>query len=321
MPALEASMIIDNTHDVTTAVLAEAARTPDARTREILTAGIAHLHAFVCDARLSENEFRHLCMQIARLGQLTTASHNEVMLAAGSLGVSALVCLLNNGGGADGTTANLMGPFWRADSPRTDSGGSIVRSPTAGAPVFVKAWVHDPSGKPIEGAEVDVWHASPEGYYENQDPDQADMNLRGRFVTDSNGLFAFRTVKPAGYPVPVSGPAGDLLRAQGRHNMRPAHLHFLIHKPGYKAQFSQVYSSDDPHLESDAQFGVTRALIAHYERHDDTRDAPAPDVTAPWYTLERRFVIEPGDASLPKPPINAKTDGPRPALTVLTPRP
>jgi hydroxyquinol 1,2-dioxygenase len=231
------------------------------------------------------------------------------------------VCLLNNDGGAAGTTANLMGPFWRAGAPRTDSGGSIVRSPTAGAAVFVRAWVHDASGQPIEGAEVDVWHASPEGYYENQDPAQADMNLRGRFVTDANGFFAFRTVKPAGYPVPVSGPAGDLLRAQGRHNMRPAHLHFLIHKPGFKAQFSQVYSSDDPHLESDAQFGVTRALIAHYERHDDTLDAPAPDVTAPWYTLERRFVIEPGDASLPKPPISAKTDGPRPALTVLAPPP
>ena len=53
------------------------------------------------------------------LGQLTTASHNEVVLAAGSLGVSALVCLLNNGEhGRRETTANLMGPFWRMDSPR-----------------------------------------------------------------------------------------------------------------------------------------------------------------------------------------------------------
>ena len=313
-------MIIDHEGDVTRAVLAEAARTPDARTREILQSGIAHLHAFVRDARLTENEFRHLCMQIARLGQLTNASHNEVMLAAGSLGVSALVCLLNNDTSAGGTTANLMGPFWRAGAPRTASGGSIVRSPTPGAPVFVKAWVHDRAGRAIEGAEVDVWHASPEGYYENQDPGQADMNLRGRFVTDADGFFAFRTLKPAGYPVPVSGPAGDLLRAQGRHNMRPAHLHVLIHKPGYKAQFSQVYSSDDPHLETDAQFGVTLALIAHYERHDDARGAPAPDVTGPWYSLERRFVIEPGDAMLPKPPISGKTDGPRPELAVLPAR-
>jgi catechol 1,2-dioxygenase len=310
-------MIIGNERDVTSAVLAEAARTPDARTREILSAGVAHLHAFVREARLSENEFRNLCLTIARLGQLTNASHNEVMLAAGSLGVSALVCLLNNDADATGTTANLMGPFWRMGSPRTETGGSIVRSPTPGDPLFVRAWVHDRAGRPVPGADVDVWHASPEGYYENQDPGQADMNLRGRFVTDANGFFAFRTVKPAGYPVPVNGPVGALLRAQGRHNMRPAHLHFLIHKPGYKAQFSQVYSDDDPNLETDCQFGVTRALVAHHERHDGAYDAPAPDVTGPWYSLERRFVIEAGDAQLPKPPITGKASGARPELTVL----
>lgn len=316
-------MIIATPDDVTTAVLAEAARTPDARTREILAAGIAHLHAFVRDARLTENEFRHLCGVIARLGQMTSASHNEVMLAAGSLGVSSLVCLLNNRGGSagEGTTANLMGPFWRAVAPITEQGGSIVRSPTPGEPLFVTAWVRDPQGRPVADAEVDVWHASPEGFYENQDPQQADMNLRGRFVTDADGSIAFRSVKPAGYPVPVDGPVGDLLRAQGRHNMRPAHLHFLIHKPGWKAQFSQVYSGDDPHLETDSQFGVTRALVAHYERHDDARDAPASDVGAPWFSLQRTFVIEPGDAALPKPPISGKSTGERPALAVLQRRP
>jgi catechol 1,2-dioxygenase len=314
-------MIIGNEHDVTAAVLAEAARAPDARFRAILSAGVEHLHAFVRDARLTENEFRQLCMVIARLGQLTNASHNEVMLAAGSLGVSALVCLLNNGEqGQHETSANLMGPFWRTGSPRTENGGSIVRSPTPGAPVFVSAQVLDLQGRPVAAAEIDVWHASPEGYYENQDPAQADMNLRGRFTTDADGRIAFRTVKPAGYPVPVDGPVGALLRAQGRHNMRPAHLHFLIHKAGYKAQFSQVYSSDDPNLETDSQFGVTRALIAHYERHDSGA-APAPDVSGSWYTLQRRFIIEPGDAQLPKPPISGKTTEPRPALTVLARRP
>jgi hydroxyquinol 1,2-dioxygenase len=314
-------MIIGNLEDVTHAVLAEASRAPDARFREILTAGITHLHAFVREARLSENEFRQLCGAIARLGQISNESHNEVMLAAGSLGVSALVCLLNNGDqGRSETTANLMGPFWRAGSPHTENGGSIVRSPTPGAPVFVTAQVLDHEAQPVADAEVDVWHASPEGFYENQDPAQADMNLRGRFTTDASGRIAFRTVKPAGYPVPVSGPVGTLLRAQGRHNMRPAHLHFLIHKPGYKAQFSQVYSSDDPNLETDSQFGVTQALIAHYERHDGGA-APAPDVTGAWYSLERRFVIERGDASLPKPPISGKASGPRPELTVLARQP
>ena len=57
--------------------------------------------------------------------------------------------------------------------------------------------------------------------------------------------MSFRSVKPAGYPIPVDGPVGDLLRAQGRHNMRPAHLHFLAYKPGYKTLVSQIYPPDD----------------------------------------------------------------------------
>ncbi|HEY6512853.1 MAG TPA: dioxygenase [Burkholderiaceae bacterium] len=311
-------MLIATDSDVTRAVLAEAARAPDARTREILTAGIRHLHGFVRDAKLTENEFRHLCTVIARLGQLTNEAHNEVMLAAGSLGVSALVCLLNNGGGVEQTTANLMGPFWREGSPHLANGASIVRSPTPGLPVFVDAWVHDAEGRPLAGARVDVWHASPEGFYENQDPSQASMNLRGTFTTDALGHIGFRTVKPAGYPVPVSGPVGDLLRAQGRHNLRPAHLHFMIHKPGYKTQFSQVYSSDDPNLETDSQFGVTQALVAHYVLHDSASEpAPAADVSGAWYSLERRFVVQHGDAALPTPPISGKVEGTRPQLAVL----
>ena len=310
-------MIIGNQHDITDAVLAEIARAPDARLREILVAAVRHLHGFVRDARLTESEFQQVCAIVAKLGQSTTASHNEVVLAAGSLGVSSLVCLLNNGdGGRTQTTANLLGPFWRAGAPRTANGGSIVRAPTPGTPIFVNAWVHDRDGNPVAGADVDVWHSSSEGFYENQDPEQPDMNLRGTFTTDADGHIAFRSIKPAGYPIPVSGPVGALLRAQGRHNLRPAHIHFMIHKPGYKTQFSQVYSEDDPHLETDVQFGVTRALIGRYVLHAD-EPAPAPDVAGAWYSLEHRFVIEPGVSKLPPAPITGKATGERPASTVL----
>ncbi|HVL56523.1 MAG TPA: dioxygenase, partial [Burkholderiaceae bacterium] len=274
-------------------------------------------HDFVRDTELTEAEFRQICGLIARAGQLTTPSHNEVVLAAGSLGVSALVCLLNNAGDGTGeTTANLMGPFWRAGAPAMPNGASIVRSATPGEPVFVTALIQDAGGQPVAGAHVDVWQASGDGFYENQDPAQADMNLRGRFVSDAQGRVSFRTVKPRGYPVPVGGPAGELLRAQRRHNLRPAHIHFLIHKPGYKTQFSQVYSSDDPNLDSDVQFGVTRALIGRYVAHDG-EPAPDPDVTGRWYSLEHRFTIVPGDDSLPPAPITGKADGARPQLVVL----
>jgi catechol 1,2-dioxygenase len=312
---------------LTDAVLEEIERAPDPRFRAIMTAAVRHLHAFVREARLSEIEFHRACAYVAKLGQMTTASHNEVVLCAGSLGISSLVCLLNNGeGGNTETTANLMGPFWRLDSPRTRNGESIVRSATpgepigepTGEPIFVDAWVRDTRGRPVAGAEVDVWHASNEGFYESQDPGQADMNLRGKLTTDDAGHIAFRSIKPRGYPIPVNGPVGDLLRAQGRHNLRPAHIHFMIYKAGYKTQFSQVYSSDDPFLESDVQFGVTRALTGHYVLHDAAYEpAPDPSLRGAWYSLQHSFTVEEGIAALPPPPVTGKATGDRPSLVIL----
>ena len=311
-------MIISNPDQLTDAVLLELAGAPDGRFKELMSSAVRHLHAFVRESKLSEAEFHQVCTWIARLGQLTTPSHNEVVLMAGSLGISSLVCLLNNGGGQTETTANLMGPFWRMDSPRVANGGSIVRSPTEGIPTFVEARVKDMHGDPVVGAEVDVWHASNEGFYENQDPGQADMNLRGKFTTDQQGRIAFRSVKPRGYPIPVDGPVGELLRKQGRHNMRPAHIHFMIFKPGFKTQFAQVYSSDDPYLDTDVQFGVTKALIGRYVLHDAALDAPpATDVRGNWYSLEHTFTIEPGEAALPRPPVSGKAQGARPTLFML----
>ena len=196
------------------------------------------------------------------------------------------------------------------------NGATLIRSPTPGVPTFVKAWVKDAKGNPVEGADVDIWHSSTEGYYENQDPVQADMNLRGIFTTDANGHIHFRTIKPSGYPIPVDGPVGEFLRAQGRHNMRPAHLHFLVYKPGFKTLVSQLYDPEDKNLETDAQFGVTRHLIGNYVRHDEPR-AGTPDVKAPWYSLEHTFVMENGEARLPRPPITGKAQGERPQIPHL----
>jgi catechol 1,2-dioxygenase len=310
-------MIIENERDVTKAVLSELQRAPNPRFREIMSAFVRHLHDFAREVRLTEEEF-HLAMSyVNAIGRQTTESHNEAVLMAGTLGLSPLICLLNNGNkGQTETAANMLGPFWRPDSPRTENGGSLLRSPTPGPALFFTGWFRDGKGNPLEGVEVDVWHSSTEGYYENQDPEQAEMNLRGKFMTDKDGRMSFRSVKPAGYPIPVDGPVGALVRAQGRHNMRPAHLHFLAFKPGFKTLISQVYSPDDPFLETDVQFGVTRHLIGNYVRHENEKP-PAPEVIGPWYSLEYTFVMEAGEARLPKPPITEKAEGQRPQIERL----
>jgi catechol 1,2-dioxygenase len=300
-------MIIKTEADVTRDALAVMARTSDPRQREILVALIKHLHAFVREVRLTEVEFRQATALVNEVGQLTSDTHNEAVLMAGSLGVSSLVCLLNNGDtGNTETSQSMLGPFWRLNSPRVANGGTIIRSETPGAPLEVTGRVLDQAGQPVVGAEVDVWHSSPVGLYEQQDPEQAEMNLRGKFTTDADGRFWFSTVKMAGYPIPVDGVVGRLLAAQNRHPYRPAHLHALIVKPGFKVLVSQVYDPHDPYIDSDVQFGVTKALLGNFIRHDEPhpgRGAAAAAVTGPWYALDYTYVMEAGDTVLPTPPI------------------
>jgi catechol 1,2-dioxygenase len=296
-------MTIKKQEDVTPAVLEVMARTENPRLREIMLSLVTHLHAFVRDVRLTEEEFRDATAILNELGQLTTDTHNETVLIAGSLGVSPLVCLLNNGDqGTTETTQSLLGPFWRMHSPRVENGGSIVRSETPGPALFMTAMVHDSEGNPVANAEVDIWHSSPVGLYENQDPNQENFNLRGKFTTDAEGRFWFRSVKPAGYPIPTNGVVGRLLAAQQRHPFRPAHVHALIYKAGFKTVISQVYADDDANLDTDVQFGVTEALIGRFIRHDEPHPT-ATDVTSPWYSLDYRFRMERGEAKLPRPPI------------------
>src|SRR5215210_7310902 len=142
-------MLIERQQDVTPAVVAVMERTHDPRLREIMVALVKHLHGFVREVGLTEAEFRDATAILNEMGKLTTDTHNEPVLMAGSLGVSSLVCLLNNGdNGATETSQSLLGPFWRLNSPRTPNGGSILRSDTPGDALFVNARVPDQLGRP-----------------------------------------------------------------------------------------------------------------------------------------------------------------------------
>ncbi|WP_417208472.1 dioxygenase [Antarctobacter sp.] len=294
--------IIANLEEVTPAVQQVMAQTTDPRLREIMTSLISHLHGFVRDVGLTEAEFQQATRLLNTMGQQSNDKHNEFVLMAGSLGVSSLVCLMNNGeGGTTETTQSLLGPFWRLNHPMTENGGSILRSETPGPRLYGTFRFVDKAGAPIAGLEVDIWHASPVGLYENQDEDQAEFNLRGKFLTGEDGIVRFKSVRPIGYPIPTTTTVGQLLTAQERHPYRPAHVHVLAHKPGLKTLISQIYVDDTDTLHSDVQFGVTRALVADLVAHDGPH--PEDGDVGQWFTLDHRLVLEPGESRLPIPPI------------------
>ena len=286
-------------------VLDAMSRTPDARLRELMASLTSHLHAFILETQVTEEEFERAVKFLIDIGQATGEKTNEVILAADLLGVSSLVAVLNNPANhlqhdehaakEAASHAALLGPFWRANAPFCQTGDSIARGNTQGIPLEVRGVAYDKHGKPLANATVDVWHASPVGLYENQDDAQENMNLRGRFKTDAQGAYFFKTVRPAGYPVPTNGPCGDLLRAQLRHPNRPAHLHFMVSTPGHKVLITQVFADGDDNLTSDPVFGVTAPLVGQYEERMVNGQRQAH--------LTHDFHLVDGEMTFPHPPI------------------
>jgi catechol 1,2-dioxygenase len=285
--------LITSPESILNITLAAMQDTEDQRLKTLVCSLTQHLHQFVLENQLTELEFEKALQFIVGIGQATGKNTNEVVLAADILGVSSLVSTINNLDLDGGSYAALLGPFWRKNAPLCSWGENISRSDLGGQAMEVRGRILDESKKPIPSAIVDVWQSSPVGFYENQDEHQADMNLRGRFETNENGEFFFKTVRPSGYPVPTNGPCGDLLRAQKRHPNRPAHIHFMISKPGYKVLITQVFDSTDENLESDPVFGVSQQLVGEYVTDDVTGVCK----------LSHSFVLQAGEMVFPAPPI------------------
>ncbi len=294
-------MIIRDENQLTDAVRAAMANTPDERLRLIMDALVRHLHAFVREVRPTDEEWELGLAFVTGLGQATSDCHNETILAADILGLSTLVGLWNNPTWGGETAAALLGPFWRKNSPQLPFGASIAQEGTPGIPVQVSGQVTC-QGQPIAGAIVDIWQADPRGLYDNQIEGLEAMNLRGQFHTTADGHYQFRTVRPAGYPVPVHGPSGELLKAQRRSPFRPAHIHFMVSKPGFKTLTTQVFVDDPERLNNDVTFAVTPTLIGRFEMHDSLDGAPE-GFTAPWGSLVYNLVLARGEGRLPTPPI------------------
>ncbi len=276
------------------AVLRANAGTRDARLKQILDALIRHAHAFALEVDLSSAELDLGMDFLVRVGQASGPHKNEGILLADILGLATLAQLrgAREALARGGTEPALVGPFWRARQPVRASGESIATADTPGAPLHVRGRVCSLDGAPSANARVETWQASPQGLYENQDPEQEDMNLRGVFLTDAQGRFDFHSVRPAGYPVPVDGPCGELLAAQGRAIMRPAHLHFIVVADGHKVLATQYFDIDDPNAHADVVFGAVGSLLRRFE----------PDGQG-GFSLDIELRLEPGATQLPHCPL------------------
>jgi hydroxyquinol 1,2-dioxygenase len=284
--------------DITAAVLARFAATPDPRLKEIMLGLIKHLHAFVKEVELTEAEWFQAIEILTEAGKMCSDKRQEFILFSDTLGVSMVVDLIGHRKPEGATESTVFGPFHRLGSQDMPPGGNIAHRDTTGVPALVSGRVLDLDGKPIAGAVLDVWQAQSNGLYDSQDKNPDQLHMRGKFRTDSEGRYLLRTVQPVHYPIPSDGPVGAMLKATGRHPWRPAHIHFVVMADGYEAVTTHIFDRADPYLESDAVFAVKDSLICDFVRHETpTAEAARLGIAGPVLTAAFDFVLKPAGAT------------------------
>ena len=270
----------------------------DPRAGELMSALVRHLHAFVRETQPTPEEWLTGLDFLDRTGQISSEYRNEFILLSDMLGLTTAVDDVNFVGGTDATPSSVEGPF-HSPAPARENGDWISDGPERGRAevMVVRGRVTDTDGKPVAGASIDVWQADDAGHYDTQDPAQDLGNLRGLFTTDADGGYWFRSVVPSSYPVPTDGPGGEMLRAMGRHPMRPAHIHYRVEAAGHRPVTTHVFVAGDEALGSDAAFAVKEELIVDPTRDSDPDHAAAFGVEAPFadFVFDVRLITRDGD--------------------------
>jgi hydroxyquinol 1,2-dioxygenase len=257
---------------ITQAFADYARNAPSARTRTLLIGLADHLHRFVRENQVTPAEWDAAIGALTRATAFTDDKRNEYILFSDLLGVSSLIDMVN--AAKSGTPSSVLGPFHIEGAPELANGGDLWRG-QVGEPLVVSGRVTDGAGTPLEGTVLALWQNAGNGLYAQQDKDQDPTNYHARLTVAPDGTFAFSTVRPVSYTVPDDGPAGDMLRALGRHAWRPAHLHMIIKAPGRAPLITEFFPDDDVYLDQDAVFGVRTNLVLPFHRTTDRAALPA----------------------------------------------
>lgn len=127
------------------------------------------------------------------------------------------------------TGSDVEGPFHVEDAPER----TVLAGPNEpGERLMIEGTVYGPDcSDGLAGVLLDVWHADADGNYHDA---ADDYRLRGQMMTDADGRYSFETIIPGRYPLGGS--------------TRPAHIHFMVSKPGFTPLTTQLYFAGDPFL-------------------------------------------------------------------------
>ena len=278
------------------AVVASFDNAENARLKLVMQALVRHLHAFVRDVRLTEEEWNSAIAFLTEAGHITTPTRQEFVLLSDVLGASMQVVAINNEAYEDATEATVFGPFFVDHAPRIELGEDMSFG-AVGEPCFVEGTVNDTTGKPIPRARIEVWEADEDGFYDVQYTDGRNA-ARAHLYSDDEGAYNFWGLFPTPYPIPHDGPVGDMLARVNRSPMRASHLHFMVSAPGYRTLVTHIFVRGDRQLDlGDAVFGVKESLIKDFVHHPAGTTTPdGRDIgDKPWSQTRFDIVLAPGD--------------------------
>jgi len=277
---------------ITAAVLARMDQCDDPRFKQVMTSLITHLHDFVREVQLTEEEWIKAIFFLTDTGKKCDPKRQEFILLSDTLGVSILVITLNHpaeGGTSDST---VLGPYYWEGAPEMPAGANLAVG-VKGDPTFYSGRVLGENGVPLANALLDIWSGDGEGTYDMQMENDVGMLARGRIRTDAEGRYRFRSIRPTFYPVPSDGPVGVMLRKMGRHPMRPGHIHMIVSAPDHHPITTHLFAAGSDYLDSDAVFGVKDSLITNFNRHEPGTGPDGTQVDVPFYTVNYDFRLRP----------------------------
>lgn len=223
--------------DLVERVLASFDSCENPRLKLVMKSLTVHLHDFIRDVRLTEEEWNYAIDFLTKVGHITDDKRQEFVLLSDTLGASMQTIAVNNEAYEDATEATVFGPFFVDDAPLVQNGDDIAFG-AVGQPAWVEGTVKDTEGNPIPNARIEVWECDEDGLYDVQYADERSAG-RAHLYSDENGEYHFWGLTPVPYPIPHDGPVGQMLQAVGRSPVRCAHLHFMVTAPEKRTLVTQ----------------------------------------------------------------------------------